>query len=118
MILLLLNIVTPVLICAGVGIGWKKLGYDYPSEFIGRLVMNIGAPCLILKSLVDTTVALEDIMDVVLVAGVVLMAMFVGCLAILRISNLNPKTYLPSMLFPNSGNMGLPLCLFAFGDTG
>lgn len=118
MILLLLNIVAPVLICAGIGITWKKMGYEYPSDFIGRLVMNIGAPCLILKSLADTSVPLEDIVDVVLVATVVLLVMFVGCLLVLRASKLNPKTYLPSLLFPNSGNMGLPLCLFAFGETG
>ena len=28
------------------------------------------------------------------------------------------RAFLPSLLFPNSGNMGLPLCLFAFGDEG
>ena len=27
-------------------------------------------------------------------------------------------TYLPPLVFGNSGNMGLPLCLFAFGETG
>ena len=27
-------------------------------------------------------------------------------------------TYLPPLIFPNNGNMGLPLCLFAFGQTG
>jgi hypothetical protein len=27
-------------------------------------------------------------------------------------------TFLPSLIFPNIGNMGLPLCLFAFGETG
>jgi hypothetical protein len=28
------------------------------------------------------------------------------------------KVYLPPILFANTGNMGLPLVLFAFGDTG
>ena len=25
---------------------------------------------------------------------------------------------MPALIFPNSGNMGMPLCLFAFGDAG
>ena len=28
------------------------------------------------------------------------------------------RIYLPALIFPNSGNMGMPLCLFAFGDKG
>ncbi|GAB3106971.1 AEC family transporter [Aestuariicella hydrocarbonica] len=114
----LLNILTPIVICAAIGIGWKKMGFDYPSEFIGRLVMNIGAPCLILHSLVGTKVSLSALGDVALVATLILGVMLVCCFVVLKIFNLNYKTYLPPLLFPNSGNMGLPLCLFAFGETG
>ena len=28
------------------------------------------------------------------------------------------RTWLPSQMFPNVGNMGLPLCLLAFGQEG
>lgn len=118
MFIQLINIIAPILICACIGISWKKMGYEYPSDFIGRLVMNVGAPCLILKSLANTAVPLKDIVDVVLVASIVLVVMFLVCLAILRAFKLSVKTYLPALLFPNSGNMGLPLCLFAFGDAG
>ena len=27
-------------------------------------------------------------------------------------------SFLPALMFPNVGNMGLPLCLFAFGERG
>jgi predicted permease len=36
----------------------------------------------------------------------------------LRLIKLPIATYLPPLIFPNNGNMGLPLCLFAFGQTG
>ena len=46
----------------------------------------------------------------------------IGCLAIsyviVRALNLPPKIYLPPVVFANTGNMGLPLVFFAFGDTG
>jgi predicted permease len=28
------------------------------------------------------------------------------------------RVYLPALTFPNAGNMGMPLCLFAFGEPG
>ena len=28
------------------------------------------------------------------------------------------RVYLPSLIFPNIGNMGLPICLYAFGPRG
>lgn len=36
----------------------------------------------------------------------------------IRLCGLKVTTFLPSLLFPNCGNMGLPLCLFAFGEEG
>ncbi len=114
----LLNILAPILVCAAIGISWKQLGYDYPSDFIGRLVMNVGAPCLILHSLVATDIELPQLAEVALVAALVLIASLLVSLPLLKCFGLNHRTYLPPLLFPNSGNMALPLCLFAFGETG
>lgn len=38
--------------------------------------------------------------------------------AILRVAGLSQRSFLPALIFPNSGNMGLPLCYLAFGDVG
>jgi predicted permease len=37
---------------------------------------------------------------------------------ILRAFHLSPNTYLSPLMFANTGNLGLPLCLFAFGEQG
>jgi len=37
---------------------------------------------------------------------------------ILKIFSLDQRAFLPGQIFPNVGNMGLPLCLLAFGDEG
>jgi predicted permease len=42
---------------------------------------------------------------------------FLG-LVTLRLSRLSPNSFLPALMFPNTGNMGLPLALFAFGNEG
>ncbi len=118
MILQLLNILAPILVCSVIGIAWKRLGYDYPSDFIGRLVMNVGAPCLILNSLTTNEIQLAALADVVIVAVLVLIATLVVFIPILKAFGFNHRTYLPPLMFSNSGNMALPLCLFAFGEQG
>src|SRR3546814_10134430 len=40
------------------------------------------------------------------------------CSSDLRLAGLPYHSYLPAIMFSNSGNMGLPLCLFAFGEPG
>ena len=39
-------------------------------------------------------------------------------LVIIRLMKLKYEVFLPPILFANTGNMGLPLCLFAFGNLG
>lgn len=36
----------------------------------------------------------------------------------LRLTGMPPRVYLPSLVFPDIGNLGLPVCLFAFGQRG
>jgi predicted permease len=49
---------------------------------------------------------------------VVMLIMLAAGSVLIRLLQLRATTFLPSLLFPNIGNMGLPLCLFAFGETG
>lgn len=51
-----------------------------------------------------------------------MIGVILGCLIIsyfiVKALNLPIKVYLPTVLFANTGNMGLPLVFFAFGDAG
>ena len=114
----LFAIIAPIIICAGVGYAWARKGIDYPVEFVTRLVMNIGAPCLILSSFSRSGIEIGKMAEIsaATLAVLVLMAAVGGLL--IRVMRLKLSTFLPSLLFPNIGNMGLPVCLFAFGKTG
>ncbi len=114
----IIPIVAPIFICAGVGFFWHRLGYEYPSDFIGRLVTNVGAPCLIFYSLTSKPLPFSALIDVGLVASTVFFITLVVAGLLLYWLRISIPTYLPPFLFPNSGNMGLPLCFFAFGDEG
>ncbi len=113
-----LAIVAPVFLCAAIGWGWVRAGRLYDRELITRLIMDVGAPCLVFSGLVALEV---DSTALATMAGASLAAMLafaaIGWIT-LRIAGLPIHTYLAPLMFGNTGNLGLPLCLFAFGDTG
>ena len=114
----LFAVIAPILICAGIGYAWARKGVDYPVDFVTRLVMNIGAPCLIVSSFSKSGINIGKMAEVSAAALVILLIMLVMGSLLIRVMRLKTSTFLPSLLFPNIGNMGLPLCLFAFGQNG
>jgi malate permease and related proteins len=116
--LTVLTIVAPVFLLAAVGFAWVRAGFDYRVEFVTRLSMTLSVPCLIFVALMRTEVepaALATISVAALAAYLVLTAAFWG---VVRLAGIDSRTFLAPLIFGNTGNIGLPLALFAFGDTG
>ena len=111
-------IIAPVFICALIGYTWVKRGHAFETSFVSNLVMNVGVPCLIFS----TFMAIDLDKDAFLtMAGAAFVSMVIFGLVgyvVLRVFNLDQRAFLPGQIFPNVGNMGLPLCLLAFGDEG
>ena len=114
----LLAILAPIVISVGAGFIWGKTGTGFPSDFISRIVMNIGSPCLIISVMAKVEVQPEVMGQVALATAFTMTAMGLFGWLLLRWMRLEIATYLPPLVFPNNGNMGLPLCLFAYGQTG
>ena len=114
----LIAIIAPILICAGLGYAWARRGIDYPVEFVTRAVMNIGAPCLIIASFNESGIDVALLGEITAATLSVMLLVLLASVALIRLLRLETSTFVPSLLFPNTGNMGLPLCLFAFGETG
>ncbi|MCP4040062.1 MAG: AEC family transporter [bacterium] len=114
----LFSIVTPVYLCIAVGFVWYRIGRPVDSALIADLCMNLGAPCLVFSSLIGLAV---DPAALIELTGVVLAAFFLfGLLGfvLLRLTGLPTSSFLAPVVFPNTGNLGLPVCLFAFGAEG
>ena len=111
-------IIAPVLLIALVGYVWRRQRMPFDTAMITDLVTYVGAPCLLFSSLLINGPDLTSIVQIVgatlLVAGTVAAT---GAL-LLKTLRLPLSAYLPSLFVPNVGNMGLPLCLFAFGESG
>lgn len=118
MILELLSVVAPVFLVALVGLAWARSGAHFDEVSISRLVLNVGIPCLVFRSLTSLDVPPAELARMAGLAAAVMSMFAVGGFAVLKLMKLPAHTYLGPLVFANSGNIGLPICLFAFGDAG
>ena len=118
MISALVAALVPIFVCAGLGFGWSRLGRAYDTDLVTSLILNIGTPCLVFSTLTGLDVSLTGVARMAGAAALALVSFAVIGALVLRAARLPFHTYLPALTFGNSGNMGLPVCLFAFGETG
>lgn len=117
-VLSVLNVVAPVFVLASIGFIWVKIGLEYRVEFITRLAMTLSVPCLIFVALTKTEIDPNSLSDIVLATIVGYGVLTAVTYVFVRLFKINVSTYLPPLIFGNTGNLGLPLALFAFGDVG
>lgn len=112
------NVIAPVLVCTAIGVFWGRSSTPYAAEFVSRAVMNIGAPCLIISTISGVEISGQEFAQVAVSALFIFIGTAVlGVVAIRRVGG-DIRSLLATVVFPNNGNMGLPLCLFAFGEQG
>lgn len=116
--LTVLEITAPVFVLGAAGFTWVRAGYDYPTQFVTRLAMTLAVPCLIFTALVGAEIEPQALAALSLAAALAYALVAMGAWGIVRLLHLDPRAYLAPLTFGNTGNLGLPLALFAFGDTG
>jgi malate permease and related proteins len=114
----LFAIMAPTLVGTLIGWAWGKRGGDYPAEFVSKIVMTIGTPCLIISAMDKVTLSSSVMSQVALAFFLVMAVSGILGFVYLTLRQQNIQAFLPLFIFPNTGNMGLPLCLFAFGQDG
>lgn len=115
---IILNVVTPVFICAVVGFGWAKTKQPFDTTMVTRLVSNVGVPCLVFSTLVSVELDMSAFRDMALASFISTGLFMVLGWVILKAAKMSVQTNLNPIAFGNTGNMGLPLCLLAFGEQG
>lgn len=112
------NVIAPVLVCTAIGVFWGRSSTPYAAEFVSRAVMNIGAPCLIVSTISQAEISGQGFAQVALAASLIFIGTAALAVLVIRYSGGDVRSLLSAVVFPNNGNMGLPLCLFAFGEEG
>nr|WP_174838762.1 MULTISPECIES: AEC family transporter [unclassified Ruegeria] len=112
------EIVAPVFLLSAIGFIWVKLGFEYRLQFVTRLGVTLAVPSLIFVALMQTDIPAGQLtlFTLAAIAGHVALAVAFG--VFVRITGLDQRSYLAPLIFGNTGNLGLPLCIFAFGQAG
>lgn len=116
-LLRILSIVFPVLVIALVGwVYGKRHAVEMAAS--NQLNMDIFIPALVFSALADRSFQLVGHQAFAL--GAFLMIVGSGLIGwgVALFARIPPKVLVPSMMFNNCGNLGLPLALLAFGQPG
>ncbi|GAB5445311.1 MAG: AEC family transporter [Gymnodinialimonas sp.] len=118
MLMQMVNVLAPVAIITLIGylMGRSKVGLETRS--LSTLVIMVATPSLIFHTLTSLHVAPATIQ---VMSGAALFCMAVaGVMALVLLLGLGKsvRSFLPPLMLPNSGNLGLPLVLLAFGPEG
>jgi malate permease and related proteins len=117
-ILELLSIIAPVFVCAALGFAWARSGKPIATTTLSDLVLYVGAPCLIFDTLVTTEVDRAALSQMSGLALTLIFGTVVTNALVLRLLGWPVRNYLGPLTFANTGNLGIPICYFAFGESG
>ena len=116
MILKILSIIFPVFAIAGVGYLYGR--YKRPDmALINQLNMDLFVPALVFAALASKSFDIARYGELALGGIVVILGSGLLAWPFVRLLKVDYKTFIPPMMFNNSGNMGLPLALLAFGEA-
>ena len=114
----LFDVLFPVFFIIGIGYYIGKKDPKFNTQFITNLAGTIGTPAMIFYTITTTGVTLEIFIEYFIYAVIILGAFaFVGFFFLIFLKK-DPITELPPLFLPNTGNMGVPICLFAYGTAG
>jgi predicted permease len=115
---ILFDVVAPVFLIVAVGYAWARAKKPYDANIITLLVNTISTPCLVIDMLTRPGLTIPALGQMGLASALCLLLTGLAGWGVTRALGLSPRTYVPPLVWSNGGNMGLPLCLFAFGELG
>jgi predicted permease len=114
----LFEVLFPVFLIIGIGYWYGKKDPKFNTKFITTFAGNFGLPAIIFYSLTTTNISFELFLRFSFYITLYVAIFSVIGLVILKILNKDIYRLLPPLILPNTGNMGMPLCLFAYGKIG
>ena len=111
-------VLAPVFVMAAIGYAWRLTGAPFDMPFVTRIIMYVAGPCLVFTSLSQLTLPLAQFWEMVGAMIVVTLGVAAVSAVLIKLLGLSQRSFLPALTLGNTGNLGLPLCLFAFGQEG
>tara|TARA_E500000178_G_C16915389_1_gene704688 strand:- start:309 stop:1208 length:900 start_codon:yes stop_codon:yes gene_type:complete len=114
----LIDVLFPVFFVIGIGFYLGKKNPNINTDFITTFAGNVGTPAMIFYTITTTGVTLSIFTQYFIYALIIITGFsFVGIMFLLLLKK-DFISELPPLILPNTGNMGIPICLFAYGTAG
>jgi predicted permease len=114
----LFEVIFPVFFVIGVGYYLGKKNPKFDTNFITNFAGNIGTPAMIFYTVTTTGITFNIFIQYFVYALIMIGGFAVIGLIALSLLKKDLSMELPSLILPNTGNMGIPICLFAYGTQG
>ena len=114
----LIDVLFPVFFVIGVGYYLGKKDPNFDTNFITNFAGNIGTPAMIFYTITTTGITLEVFIEYFIYSLIIIGGFSLVGLLFLFILKKDIISELPPLILPNTGNMGVPICLFAYGTSG
>jgi len=114
----LFDVLFPVFLTIGIGYWYGKKDPKFDTKFITTFAGNFGLPAIIFYSLTTTNVSFDLFLRFSYYITLYVIIFSLIGLLLLKILKKDIYRLLPPLILPNTGNMGMPLCLFAYGNMG
>ena len=112
------EVIFPVFFVIGVGYYLEKKNPNIDTNFITIFAGNIGTPAMIFYTVTTTGITLSVFTNYFIYALIMIGGFAILGLILLFLLNKDLSMELPPLILPNTGNMGVPICLFAYGTQG
>ena len=112
------EVIFPVFFVIGVGYYLGKKNPKFDTNFITNFAGNIGTPAMIFYTVTTTGITLSIFTHYFVYALIMIGGFVIIGLIFLFLLKKDLSMELPPLILPNTGNMGIPICLFAYGTQG
>ena len=117
MLIRILEVMIPVIVVAGLGYLYC-LRYRTDLAAINAISVNVFLPALVFTVMSSQDFDLTRYPGLAIAAAAVFFGSGLIAWPIANFLKYDVRTFVPPMMFNNCGNLGLPLALLAFGDSG
>ena len=115
----LFEVLFPVFFVVGIGYYLGKKNPKIDTSFITNFAANVGTPAMIIYALNPVNISFDIFINYFWYYLVAIIGFSIVGIIFLYIQNTKDIVReLPPFVMPNTGNMGLPICLFAYGSQG
>ncbi len=114
----LFEVLFPVFFIVGIGYFLGKKSPNLDTSFITNYAANFGTPALVIFAVLSSGVTYSIFAEYFIYSLIAIIAFAITGIIFLIPMKKDYIRELPPFILPNTGNMGIPICLFAYGSLG